>query len=355
MQSLNLYQYFRTKNNHSPLLFNSVLWSLLFITLLVIFTKGKAPIKVDFAYTGIFTLFLTLPVLLNFYVLMPRFLKKERYILYLMTLLGNWILFSIVIQMGLQPVLDALFANLFFISYPTGIHIYITTSVVLAATTLLKLAEDWFYYNTNENRILKLKNTQVETQLSALRAQINPHFLFNSLNVVYSLALEKSDKITGSILQLSDILRYVLYENNVDRVPLKREVKLLKQYIAFQELRNRDQGEVDLLIEVEDPNFKIYPMLLLPLLENAYKHGDMSENKTSGFISIQLRQHGNSCSFSLINSVSNKKVASTTESSGIGLDNIKSNLELVYPGAHEFSTENTEQGFTVKLSLFEAS
>lgn len=105
------------------------------------------------------------------------------------------------------------------------------------ATTLLKLAEDWFYFNATENRILKLKNTHIETQLTALRAQMNPHFLFNSLNVIYSMAIEKKENITKAIVELSDILRYVIYDSDTERVSLKQEVELINNFIAFQNYR----------------------------------------------------------------------------------------------------------------------
>lgn len=353
MQNLNLYHYLKVKNNHSPLLFNSVLWSLIFITLLIVFTKGHTPIKVDLAYTVVFTLFLTLPVVLNFYILIPRFLKNERYLLYVILFILIGLLSALMIDKSLHLVLDSIFPNLFFISYPAGINYYIITSVVLVASTLLKLAEDWFYFNTNENRVLRLKNTQVETQLSVLRAQINPHFLFNSLNVIYALALENSNKITQSIILLSDILRYVLYDTNVERVPLHKEVDLLKNYIEFQKVRYRDQHKVGLNIQIENDQYKIYPMLLLPLIENTYKHGDFTFNKESGYMAIDLYQTNNKLTFSISNSFSNKKEESILESSGIGLENIKSNLELVYPDCHTFTLHQTADEFKIQIEITE--
>jgi len=351
MQNLNLNHYLKVNNNHRPLLFNSVLWSLIYIILLFVFTKGTWPIKVDVAYTGIFLFFLMFPVLVNFYILVPRFLKTEQYLVYTPLFLANWFLFSFIIVMVLNPVLDLFFSNLFFISYPTGINIYIITLVVLIATTLIKLAEDWFYFNTNENQLLKLRNTRVETQLSTLKAQINPHFLFNSLNVIYALALEKDEKITNSIIQLSDILRYVLYDTNVERISITKEIELLKNYIEFQKVRQHDQHKVKFSIDLDNPEFQIYPMLLLPLVENAYKHGNLEDPKKPGYISIKINQDEKGLKFEITNTYSDKKSQNISESPGIGLENIKSNLQLIYPDAHEFFVQKVKDRFTVKIII----
>lgn len=352
MQNLNLYQYLKVKNNHRPLVFNSVLWLLLFTLLLVVFTKGTPPITVDFAFTSVFVILLTFPVLINFYVLIPQFLKNERYLSYALLLLIIWLVFSYVIDQGIHPILDALFTNLFFISYPRGINIYIITSIVLLATSLLKLGEDWIYFNTNENRLLRLKNTQVENQLSALRTQTNPHFLFNSLNVIYALALEKNEQITHSILQLSDILRYVLYDSNVDRIIIAKEINLLKNYIQFQEVRDRIQHKVTLHINLENETFNIYPMLLLPLVENAYKHSNLTSNSNYGYITINLEERNGKLTFKIKNSKSLVKIDSMYESSGIGMENIKTNLKLVYPDSHRFLINETEDDFEVELTIW---
>ncbi|WP_115462950.1 sensor histidine kinase [Winogradskyella aurantiaca] len=351
MQNLKLNQYLKVKNNHSPLLFNSVLWFLIYIILLFVFTKGTRPIKVDFVYTALFLLFLMLPVLANFYILIPKFLKTERYLAFTPLFIANWLFFSLLTVMWLNPVLNLFFSNLFFISYPTGINIFIISLVVLVATTLIKLAEDWFYFNTNENELLKLKNRQVETQLSTLKAQINPHFLFNSLNVIYALALEKNEKISNSIIQLSDILRYVLYDTNVDRISISKEIELLKNYIEFQKVRQHDQHKVELSIDLKNLDYQIYPMLLLPLVENAYKHGDLDNLQNPGYIAISIHQNNKQFKFEITNSYSDHKNHNMSESSGIGLENIKSNLQLIYPGLHEFIIQETKDTFTVKMII----
>ncbi|MFP4846217.1 sensor histidine kinase [Winogradskyella sp. PE311] len=350
MQSLNINTLIKKSNYHRPLMFNSVLWSLAFLILLFIFSKGKSPITVDYIYTIVFIVLLAIPVSINFYIYIPKFLKLEKYKLYLACFIINLSVSALLGSWLLQPILDVLFPNYFFISYLSKPNIFLVFSIFLVATTLLKLAEDWFYFNTNENKILKLKNQQIETQLSALRSQINPHFLFNSLNVVYALALEKKEGITNAIVQLSDILRYVIYDSDTERVSLKNEIKLLQNYIAFQNHRIETPNATDFNIDVADEQFKIYPMLLLPLLENSYKHGLISgETKTP--IRVKVYQKGNQFQFSISNANLNTQNKIKDKYSGIGLINLKNNLDLVYPNQHKFKVEESKDQFEVTLNI----
>ena len=287
MQDLNFN--FKKANYHRPLLLHSVLWSLAFVVLVFIFSRGQQPIKVDYIYTFMFILFMAMPVNINFYFLIPKFLKLEKYIVYTLLFLVNLAFFIILCLSFFQPMLDTLFPDFFFVSYVSNKNAYTIFSIFLIATTLLKLAEDWFYFNTNENRVLKLENQHIQTQLSSLRSQINPHFLFNSINVIYAMALEKDAHITKAIVELSDVLRYVIYDSNTERVTLKDEIQLLQNYIAFQEYRTHATNSVHLKIAIQNEHFKIYPMLLLPLIENSYKYGVLDPN-TSETIQIELLQ-----------------------------------------------------------------
>ncbi|VAV83314.1 hypothetical protein MNBD_BACTEROID02-686, partial [hydrothermal vent metagenome] len=190
---LNLNPYLKKLNNHSPLLFNSVLWLFSFAILLFIFSKGKAPIKIDYIYTFGFLISIAIPVIINLYILIPYLLKRERYLLFVIAFLINLLLFTQLNTWFFEPILDALFPDYFFISYHSNTKIIVVFSIFLIATTLIKLSEDWFHFNSNENRNLKLQNEQIQLQLSSLRSQINPHFLFNSLNVIYALTIEKKE------------------------------------------------------------------------------------------------------------------------------------------------------------------
>lgn len=350
MQNLNLSLIKRTANNHRPLIFNSVLWSLAFVILLFIFSKGHTPILVDYIYTLSFLIVIAIPVSINIYSLIPKFLKQEKYGLYVLCCSINYILFSLLSLWLLQPILDFIFPSYFFIAYLSKANLLLLFAIFLVATTLLKLAEDWFYFNTNENKMLRAKNQQIASQLSALRAQINPHFLFNSLNVIYALALEQQKETTTAIVQLSDILRYVIYDSETDRVSLKNEIKLLENYIAFQQHRLEIPNATQIKINVQDEQYKIYPMLLLPLLENSYKFGFISGKPIEPIV-IELEQQKNSFRFCITNANLNTQSDLDTSHSGVGLENIRKNLNLVYPNQHEFTVEAFKNQFKVTLSI----
>ncbi len=350
MQNLNIERLIKYRNYHRPLMFNSILWSLAFVVLIFIFSKGQLPVKIDVIYTVAFLLFIAIPVVINFYVLIPSFLKKERYGLYIIAFILNIFVFSAVFKWRFQYLLDGLFPDYFFISYLSRTNIYIIFSIFLIATTLLKLAEDWFYFNTNENRILRQENQHIQTQLSSLRAQINPHFLFNSLNVIYALALDKKDVTTKAVVQLSDILRYVIYDSDSERVALKDELTLLKNYIAFQGHKMHKKDIVNFKVNIENDNYEIYPMLLLPLLENSFKHG-ISISDTDDKIFITITQNSDNFKFEILNSNYKNNVHFNDEYSGVGLENIQKNLELVYPNQHTFSIEEHEDNFKVTLKI----
>ncbi len=343
---LNLNPYLKKLNNHSPLLFNSVLWLFSFAILLFIFSKGKAPIKIDYIYTFGFLISIAIPVIINLYILIPYLLKRERYLLFVIAFLINLLLFTQLNTWFFEPILDAIFPDYFFISYHSNTKLIVVFSIFLIATTLIKLSEDWFHFNSNENRNLKLQNEQIQLQLSSLRSQINPHFLFNSLNVIYALTIEKKEGVKDAIVQLSDILRYIIYDSNTEQVNIKDEIKLLKNYIEFQKFRVHGFNQIDLNIDVENKNFMLYPMLLLPLVENSFKHGVESSS-----IKIQITQTGKDFSFEIENRSDTPFSDISDESSGVGLENIKKNLDIVYPNAHQFTITDTDDTFRVRLKI----
>ena len=167
---------------------------------------------------------------------------------------------------------------------------------------------------------------------------------------IYALALEKREGISDAVLQLSDILRYVIYDTDTQRVALKDEIKLIKNYIAFQNHRVNSPTLVDLKIDVENENFEIYPMLLLPLIENSYKHGIISGEEAEP---IQIALFQNNSNFKFVISNANLQTDNKIKDkySGVGLENIKTNLNLVYPNKHELSITESQHQFKVELLI----
>lgn len=352
---MNLNSYFSKINHHNPIVFNSVLWVFAYVILLFSFTQNP-PAKIDYIYTGCFLVTIIIPVMINMYMLIPKFLKQERYTLYLMLFVSNLILFTQLNTWFFSHFIDYIFPDYYFISYHSNTKLISIFSIFLISTTLIKLSEDWFYFNRNENRELKQRNQHIRSQLVALRSQINPHFLFNALNVIYALAVENKDNAKDAIVQLSDILRYIIYDSNTEKITLKDEVTLLKKYVEFQKLRQHESKNITFEANVQDDSFGIYPMLLLPLVENSFKHGIKGAVENT-FVNIRVAQNDTTFEFYIENNYSedheyNHQSDSVPKVFGIGIENIKKNLEIVYPETHTLDIQKTTHKFAVTLKLF---
>ena len=338
------------KYNH--LILNGVLVFLSSILLLLIFSKGKQLIEVDYIYTISYISTLILPTIILVYLYIPRFLKKEKYIIFVAFSILTIIVYTLFQRYCFTNIINYIFPNHFFNDYPNIVTSVIIFTVFYITVTLYRITRDWFYYNKKENNILKKKNTQIENKLSTLRAQINPHFLFNSLNVIYSLALENKKETTDAILKLSEILRYILYDANTKKITLKEELKLINNYISFQKFRIQKFENIDIQIKIRDDSYKIYPMLLMPLIENSFKFG-IKENIKEAYVRLLIEQKDELFFFKIENSIHNKPTENIKKNySGIGLDNVKKNLLIIYPHKHEFKIIKSKHSFIVELKIY---
>jgi sensor histidine kinase YesM len=199
-------------HSHNKVVFNTILWVCSFIILLFLFSGRTIPEKIDYIYTICFVITLIIPVSINLYFLIPTYLKKEKNIAFSVFFILNLIVFSELNPLFFELIVNTFFKDYYFISYHNTIEIYFIFFIFFVLSNLSKLAEEWVYLNQFENKALKAQKQEIENQLYYLKGQINPHFLFNSLNVLYSLAIDKKEEITNAILQLSDILRYIIYD-----------------------------------------------------------------------------------------------------------------------------------------------
>lgn len=228
------------------------------------------------------------------------------------------------IQMLVQYFLGSMIISIIFIGLSTG----------------LKFSTDWF---RNETIRRNLENEKLSAELTFLKSQINPHFLFNSLNNIYALSYRQSSKTPEAILKLSEMMRYMLNESNELFVPLSREIAYIQNYIELQRLRFKDGGNVSLTIEGNLENRMIAPLILIPFIENAFKHGIANNPDSPIVISIKL---GDGLDFTLSNL---KSRHNKDESSGVGLNNVHRRLNLLYPNKH--SLQINEDIFTYNCHL----
>lgn len=327
-----------------------VFWIFSYYVLINVFTQSSSYQKIDFIYTAIFLVSLAIPVLLNLYLLIPVFLKKGRYPLYALTFLAALFLFTWLNQMIFAHFIDLVLPGYFFISYYSYWDLLKFFIVFMGITTLLQLSKEWFELNASRQNMLQLEKEKVDAELKALANQVNPHFLFNSLNVIYSLAVNERKESPEAILKLSDILRYVIYDSSGDRVKLKEEADLIRNYIGLQRFRVGSQVSISFNEEVADGDLLVAPMLLLPLVENGFKHGLMGDVEDT-YLSIRMSTQKNELHFQIENNKGKGTDAGERPASGVGLENIRNRLKLIYPGSHTFTINDSGPVFRVELII----
>lgn len=205
-----------------------------------------------------------------------------------------------------------------------------------------------FDYGRLQQRMAETAREKAEAELNFLKSQINPHFVFNSLNSVYFLINKENTEARDALHKFSEMLRYQLYEINDDKIPIEKEINYLKDYVDLQQLRKDEKYTVQFNCASDIKGFSIEPLLLIPFVENAFKHISHFSDKIN-FIKVNMLMVNRTFVFSVINS---KEMQQTTEQhGGIGLNNVKRRLELLYPGRHELKINDTGSNFAVQLNL----
>ena len=229
---------------------------------------------------------------------------------------------------------------------PFPISFFIFTSLFEAFAALLFSSFIWFINNTfkvekERQELLLQKN---EAEMSLLKSQINPHFIFNTLNNIYSLVNQKSDKSLDAIEKLGDLLRFSSTEIKKDFTSLGNEIKYLKNYIDLESLRISTPENIIFEDKTENKNLEIAPMILIPFLENAFKHGNLKDSK----LEISIKTIGSQIYFHQKNKISK---AEKDKSSGIGIENVKERLSIIYPDKHLLEILNNKDFYEVNLTI----
>lgn len=224
---------------------------------------------------------------------------------------------------------------------------------VVGFGSAIKLFKIWFQIQKNQQKLEKEKLEMTlqlrEAELKFLKTQINPHFLFNALNNLYSLTLEKSDKAPDTVLRLSGLLDYMLYECDDDFVSLSKEIDAIKNYVDLQKIRYGENTSVEIKISEDSQETMIAPLLLVPFVENAFKHG-LTKNMGKGEIYIEIEVVKLKIRFIVKNSI-HYNSDEINQKGGIGMNNIKKRLELQYKDRYILETETSGNEFSVKLEI----
>lgn len=299
-----------------------------------------------FLITLIKVIDLALMVYITNYILLPKLFYKKKYVWFSIAFFLLVVTSSVLKMNILGRIMDA--PQLYSLSGGLKQRIYdnvLPHFFLVIAGAAVKLMFD---YSRLQQRMAETAKEKAETELNFLKSQINPHFLFNSLNSVYFLIDKNNTEARESLHKFSDMLRYQLYEVNGARIPVEKEINYLKDYVDLQKLRKDEHYSVTFNYSSAVNGFSIAPLLLIPFVENAFKHVSSHTNKTN-FINLELNRSNGQFIFSAENSKDIGKATGTY--SGIGLNNVKRRLELLYPGKYELTISDEVDIYKVKLKL----
>lgn len=287
----------------------------------------------------------------NLNVFVPSFLSKKKIIVFF------GITFACILLYFIFPWI---FHSFFFSEQPVKpdrpmpdnmmkrLGIYTRTThflLVFIVSTGIKVITQWY---EEKRRLKELENSKVEAELSFLKSQIHPHFLFNSLNSIYYLALSKDDKAPKAILSLSDFLRFVTVESDKNLIPLEKEIKMLSEYLNLQSLRTSEKFDLQVEMKGDFTSSEIMPLTFIPFVENAFKYGISAH--IDCFIHLSIGIEKGVLEFTIKNSIFQVQ-KDIVNSSGIGLENIKKRLELAYPERHTLDIKSDSEVYSVFLKI----
>lgn len=329
----------------ADMIFHILFWIGLYVAFIMmesnpirVFTLIKEVVNVSFYMIIVY---------FNLYYLIPNYLRERSGINYAIAL----VLTAIV----LTPIKTLVF-YLMFSDQPGAQSVFITKQGTIffqllfygTVSTIFQIIMDWQKGSVEK---IELQHKNTESELNFLKSQINPHFLFNTLNNLYALTLKKSDQAPEVVLKLSEMMRYMLYECNEERVPLRKEVNYLENYLELEKLRQKKNIKIDFLISGMIKDQKIAPLLFIPFLENSFKHG-LNNQLGDGYVKILLKILEDEIHFSIDNSkVETAPKATGKKSGGIGLVNVRRRLNLVYPNSHELSVKDSPTNYYVDLKI----
>ena len=280
----------------------------------------------------------------NFLYLIPRFLLRKKIGPYFIMLILGLVAIS-----GMNVIFALATSGLIEHRHPfnfwrTAFFPFYPAIMAFALSSAVRITMEWF---KNDRQKKEMEAEKLASELAFLKSQVNPHFLFNILNNICSLARKKSDETENAIIKLSQIMRYMLQDSKDEKVSLEKEVEYLQSYIELQRLRLPESVKIDFSVGGQPEFRSIEPLLLIPFVENAFKHGISYQDCSD--ILIRLNSKEKVLSFTVENHIASHKDENVEQGSGIGLKNVKRRLELLYPGKHRLLI--SEDGIQYKVEL----
>lgn len=279
----------------------------------------------------------------NLYFLIPKVFNRNKLIYWLLLILIT-VLF-ILLYNTTYFTTTRVVSEVPIDTWPRIMNRLIIAIRFLLFSLFLKFIQDWFY---QEKKINDITANQLTTELHYLRSQINPHFLFNTLNNIYGLTLKKSEKAPEVVLRLSEMMEYMLYESDGVKVPLEKEMKNLSNYLEIERIRQGNNAVINFEVTGELSGKQIAPLLFLPLLENAVKHG-INKSIADAFLKSKLEVTDQEITFTVENN--NPRQTEAAKRDGIGIQNLKKRLELFYKDSYQLKIDEDKERYKVELTI----
>lgn len=352
-----------------------VFWSASILFLSRYFAYGETIERIDIIYTLLFHLSLLIGVGFNSFVLIPRFLARKKWLIYFPAL-GGLIYTSIWLnQFTFETLSDWLFPGYFFISYYEWIDLFTFIVAYLGITSLVQFSRSWFREADAQRKLAEISKAAGEQEMRSLKAQIQPHFLFNSLNTIYGLIRKSPQQAADAVLRLSDLLRYTIRQSGEDLVSLSDEIAYINDYVEFQKMRSDFAEAIRFEVVGDTDRVQIAPLLFITFVENAFKYGsdevDIRISVDSNRVrfdcdnKIALSGDGDTLKSNLLvgNTSSRNRRGGDMDSSvdmrekfvsaknGTGIENARKRLGLTYPDRHTLSVRQDGDLFKVSLEL----
>ncbi|MEM1322689.1 MAG: histidine kinase [Bacteroidota bacterium] len=336
-----IYDFFTTR-----IVYHTLFWAAMLLTLIMLDGSSKGMTfkivreSLNIGFYGVVVYF-------NLFYLIPNYLSEKKFLLYCVLLIISVILIT-PIKIFVFYVLFKSFGEELNILRADQYWYFLASFLIVGSSTVFKIISDWVRYQRDRK---DLQTQTMQSELKFLKSQINPHFLFNTLNNLYALTLKKSDKAPEIVIKLSEMMRYMLYECNEKRVLLNKEVNYIRNYLDLERLRQGKNVEINFEVSGQVTTQKIAPLMFIPFLENSFKHG-LNNQISHGFVNIFLEVADQQVRMYIENSKPDTlPQQSHKRSGGIGLVNVRRRLNLLYPNQHELTIKDNPKTYGVQLEI----
>lgn len=321
-------------------------WAASYWLTLNLFSLSEEIQILDYIYTFLFHIPMLYAVHVHDFFLFSHLLLNRKYVLYLISI--PILLFSTYYMylFAFNSVATWFFSDYFFVAVYSWLELTGFALIYMIASTMLTISISWFKQQQDMASIAQLEEENKRAELRILRAQINPHFLFNSLNIIYNEASKKSEQAPELILKLSEMLRYVVDKLDQERTSLQEEIQYLQNYISFHRNRLNYPASIHFEMEGDFSKTEIIPLVLITFVENCFKHG----NHDKGEIVVRIIKSNSGIHFYCRNKIHAENIGEKNQA-GTGIQNAKRRLELAYGDKHQLEVTNTDSFFTVNLKL----